>query len=173
VLGFTLALSGCGYDNDDGEVVYPEVAEADIDLNGFFEPVEPGQGVGVFVEYGPDGHWRIFTSCDTSNPAGPGTVCPWEVYVALAEGSSVRTFQTETLEGTDWVFWDGPGNGTFVAYTGSDLDGFSFETDAGQPLRIWAYLDGLEANPYINWIAGGAVVEGAATHPIDLLPALP
>src|SRR5688500_10438558 len=104
LFAFALALSGCGYDND-GEVVYPEVAEAEIDLNGFFEPVTPGQGVGLFVEYGPDVHWRLFTSCDTSNPGGPGTDCPWEVYVALADGSSVRTFQTEALEGTDWVFW--------------------------------------------------------------------
>jgi hypothetical protein len=168
-----LLLAGCGYDNDDAHPERIQVEEASIDVDAAFQPVEPGQGVGVFVEHGTDGHWRLFTSCDTSNPDGSGEICVWEVGVALADGSRVRSFQTEALEGEDWVYWDGPGNGTFVAYTGSDLDGFSFATDAGQPVRIWAYLDNQDAHPYINWISGGAAVQGAATNPIDLLPRAP
>ncbi|HEY6559747.1 MAG TPA: hypothetical protein VI072_20835 [Polyangiaceae bacterium] len=173
LLSALLLGAGCGYDNDDTHREPNQVAEAIIDVDAAFEPLEPGQGVGLFVEHGTDGRWRLFTSCDTSNPAGSGDTCVWEVWVALPEGSRVRSYQTEMLEGEDGVYWDGPGNGMFAAYTGSDLDGFSFATDAGQPVRIWAYLDGQDAHPYVNWISGGAAVQGAATNPIDLLPQAP
>lgn len=173
LLSALLLGAGCGYDNDDTHGEPIQVEEAYIDVGAAFEPVEQGQGVGLFVEHAAEGHWRLFTSCDTSNPAGSGETCAWEVWVALAEGSRVRSFQTEALEPEDWVYWEGPGNGTFVAYTAGDLDGFSFATDAGQPVRIWAYLDGHDAHPYVNWISGGAAVQGAATNPIDLLPQAP
>lgn len=173
LLSLTLLLGGCGYDNDYEEGDPVEVAEATIDVDAAFEPVEPGQGAGLFIEHGPAGQWRLFTSCDTSNPQGPGIACPWEIWVALAEGSRAASFETEGLESEDYVYWEDPGFGTFFAYTANDLDGFSFATEAGQPIRVWAYLDGADARLNVNWISGGAAVQGAATNPIDLLPQAP
>jgi hypothetical protein len=71
------------------------------------------------------------------------------------------------------MFWDGPAFGIFAADTANDLDGFSFATEPGQPIRVWAYLDGYDAHANVNWISGGAAVQGAATNPIDLLPQPP
>ncbi len=172
-LPFAVLVGGCGYDNDDEHVEAVEVAEGTIDVDAMFEPVEPGQGAGLFIEHGPAGHWRLYTSCDTSSPAGAGTACPWEVWVALAEGSRVVSYDLEGLEGGDHMFWDGPAFGIFAADTANDLDGFSFATEPGQPIRVWAYLDGYDAHANVNWISGGAAVQGAATNPIDLLPQPP
>lgn len=174
LLPLALLLGGCGYDNDDDDAEAPiDVAEASIDVDAAFEPVAPGQGAGLFIEHGPAGTWRLFTSCDTSNPAGPGVACPWEVWVALADGSRVISYESEGFEGEDVVYWEDPGFARFIADTASDLDGFSFATEPGQPVRVWAYLDDYDARANVNWISGGAAVQGAATNPIDLLPQAP
>jgi hypothetical protein len=168
-----LILVACGYDDDDDDHGVPPdscgtgISEARIDVDGAFASVEPGQGAGVYVEYGPEGRWHVFTTCDT---AASGYACGWDIYLDAAEGSRIRRFEPDNLEGDDWFSGTGSTSAELVVATGNDVDGLYFETDAGQPLRLGAFLDGYEACQYVYWVTAGAVSKGAPTNPIDLLP---
>ncbi len=42
-----------------------EIALSTIDTGATLASIEPGKGVGVFVEYQAGGAWRVTTACDT------------------------------------------------------------------------------------------------------------
>src|SRR5262249_23126380 len=47
----------------------------------------PGEGVGVFIEYGTGGHWHVWWTCDTSvNTQGPLT-CDFSIRATVTKGS--------------------------------------------------------------------------------------
>lgn len=171
VVPWSLLVAACGgYDNgdrhSDGNPRYETVAQSPIDLNGTFAPVTPGQGVGLFIEYGPEGNWHVFTSCDMLQSHA---ACQWDVLFALPTGERVTSFQPENLESEDYLAWQGE-EGEFAPITSTDLDGMRFVTTPGQPLRVEAYLDSQDARQFMFWLSGGAANHGASTNPIDLIP---
>src|SRR4051812_45395863 len=82
-VGLSLFSTGCYFDAgvDPGVVVvpHPEPAIADIVIAPTASmATPPGEGVGLFVEYAGDGHWNVFTTCDT---AISGTSCNFDVVI--------------------------------------------------------------------------------------------
>jgi hypothetical protein len=173
-----VALLACGYsredrhhhDVDDGvpvEEETTEVAQASIDADATME-VEPGVGVGVFVEYASGGTWRIYASCDTNVS---GYRCDWDVLVTPLEGG-LEFLGEEGLEAGDLVA-DVDGSLNLIATNTHDFDGFLFAAEPGATVRVDVYLDGVPSPRYVYWVGDGAVHRGAPTNPIDLAPSSP
>ncbi|MES1174709.1 MAG: hypothetical protein ABUL62_10310 [Myxococcales bacterium] len=175
-----LLISGCSYDNGNVHRVYPSgssgstcpspttPAESTIDTGRTLE-VDPGQGAGVFVEYATDGHWQLRTSCDTLKTSSN---CRWDVIVTPEDGSSIVNVVGTDLEPGDEVI---PYPQDAVSYqltasTGSDIDGFSFDSNPGAAVLVDAYLDEHCALSYFYWVGDGALHSGSPTNPLVLIP---
>lgn len=136
-----------------------------IDTDGTLE-VEPAAGVGVFVEYGAGGHWRIYVSCDTDQS---GYDCEFDVIAKPLEGGTVLSVTSENLESNDSVSIIGDDSVNLISRTDYDFDGFKLDTQPGVALSVDAFLDNACTN-YVYWVENGAVHDGAPTSPIELQP---
>ncbi len=163
---------GCGGSDDIAYYEPPaarkEIPESRIDSDAALAGREPGQGVGVFVEYQRGGHYRIDLTCDTLLT---GYGCSWWIAAEPNRGSPFA-MTLHDLESSDYfealessvVLW---------AYTNDDLDGFSFRTAPGATLRLSVWLDEVPESRYVYWVGDGAVHTGAPSTPFDLVPSEP
>src|SRR5690606_41867852 len=61
-----VALAACSGARDTATgTTQQEVPAAVIDTDATLADIEPGRGVGLFVEYASGGHWRVCVTCDT------------------------------------------------------------------------------------------------------------
>jgi hypothetical protein len=174
-----VALWACGYDND-GEVVVidgdgvaqpsDDIAVSTIDTGALFSGIEPGQGVGVFLEYETDGVWQLSATCD-SLVSGFG--CVWDVIVTPVGQGTIFDAEIIELDEDDWLGRDGDASLRLVTYTTDELDAIQFQAIPGQVLRVDVFLDDASESRFIYWIGDGAVHRGAPTNPIDLQPSEP
>ena len=170
--------AACTYDNGDAQrftdnpndanpmVACGTIARSTIDVDRQIE-VDPAGGAGVFVEYAAGGHWHVRTSCDTGR--GP---CPWDVLVSPDAGHALSNVAPEALESNDSLheYASSPGSWQLTAYTSSDLDGFTFDTDPGAAVEVDALLDGVCAVGYFYWVGDGALHSGSPSNPLFLVP---
>lgn len=155
------------------------VAELVIDAGREVE-MDPGQGVGVAVEYGGDGAWSVATSCDT---AVSGVACLFDIIVSVEGTTSGITDITGVgLEPRDYVDLLDRYAAQLELSTGDDLDRVEFDTDPGATVRVSALLyapvrrssvDWTEDPRIISWVGDGALHWGAPTNPVDLAPDRP
>ncbi len=166
----TLPLVACSSADREGTTQTGpiDVPAAVIDTGATLADVEPGKGVGVFVEYTSGGNWRVSTACDTE-VSGAG--CVWDVIVSTS--GELRDLEGEALEVEDYLDRDGPGSARLVTYTTRGTDGLTFRTDPGEAIRLDVVLDDIAEGRFIYWVGGGAVHNGAPTSIIDLLPTEP
>jgi hypothetical protein len=130
----------------------------------------PGDGVGVFVEYVTGGHWHVWTSCDTNSS---DAVCAFDVFVTVADGPPITNSRTENLEGSDIIEKKADGSLHLIAKTSAELDGMTFDTDAGAVIELEAYFDN-ELDPRVlYWFGDGVLHQGAPTNPIQFKPTAP
>jgi hypothetical protein len=153
-----------GYPDDPPGLFCGEVEQATIDADEVLE-VEPGVGAGTFVEYEADGTYHITTSCDSPESGE----CFWDILVTPLDDASVLGLSPLDLESDDTVGIEG-NSVRFVAYTDTDFDGFTLQTDPGAGLRVDALLDEACGNRYLFWVGDGALHSGAPSNPIDLIP---
>jgi hypothetical protein len=156
-----------------------DVAQVVIDSGGALE-LDPGEGVGVIVEYAGDGLWQITTSCDTLIT---DEVCSFDVLVTGDEsGSELGDVQGVGLESEDLAFSPDPLAVELQFVTEEDLDGVTFEASPGASLRISALLyeplidsrfNWTDDPRLLSWVGHGAVNQGAPTNPVDLSPDQP
>ncbi len=179
ILLLAAPLAACGYGNDGhhyddqsygggGYDVSPacgEAEEAVIDADQALD-VDPGAGAGAFVEYESGGTYRITTSCDAAE-AGD---CYWDIVVTPLDGAPVLALSPIGLESDDTLSLAQQNSVRLVAYTGTDFDSFSIQTDPGTPLRFDGLLDNACGNRYLFWVGDGALHSGAPSNPIDLIP---
>ncbi len=124
---------------------------------------KPGEGVGIFVEYGGNGNWKIWTSCDSIKS---GATCGFDLYVA-ADNLGLQSL--DKLEDSDFV--DVTGNMAHVSFdTTSDTDGVTFTASPKTPLDLEVYLDGAPAQEFVYWVGDGLVNSGAPSNPVDFVP---
>ncbi|HYJ09629.1 MAG TPA: hypothetical protein VEX18_11485 [Polyangiaceae bacterium] len=176
---FGALLAGCTYgrhdhyddhdhysDIDDTPVLScgGDVESATIDADEALE-VEAGVGAGVFIEYEADGTYHITTSCDSPESGE----CFWDILATPLDDALVLGLSPLDLENDDTVGIEG-NSVRFVAYTETDFDGFTLETDAGAGLRVDVLLDEACGNRYMFWVGDGALHSGAPSNPIDLIP---
>ncbi len=140
-----------------------------IDVDAQIE-TQPGEGVGVFIEYAKGGHWVLRTTCDTLKSNTP---CAWDIIVTPEDGRSISNVQPEGLEsGTDSVstYPEYPRSYQLLAETRGDFDGFSFDTEPQSGISFDVFLDGACALPFIFWVGDGALHEGSPSNPLELVP---
>jgi hypothetical protein len=174
-VGLASANTGCiivADDDDDGVVVVERPAEpmlVTIDSNAILD-ADPGEGVGVFVEYSAGGNWLIWTTCDTNYS---GNVCAFDIFATVDTASNLEVVQGAGIEGYDFVNVEGSGGIEFYAETSADTDGVQFTTTPGAIVRLEVNIDGQPQPRFIYWVGNGILHEGAPTSPIDFEPSTP
>jgi hypothetical protein len=159
------------HDDDDTPPPATEPQLVVIDA-GAVITAEPGEGVGLFVEYQAGGLWRLWTSCDTNYS---NAVCAFDIVVSVDTSSELIAITGEELEGLDeaGIFDGEQGAGYFLAETDSNMDGMTVETTPGAILRVDLILDGQPEARFIYWYGEGVLHQGAPTNPIDFEPSEP
>lgn len=154
---------------DDTQVpVEPELVtiDADAKLNA-----DPGEGVGIFVEYATGGHWRVFTTCDYNTPTNPGYACQYDVFATVLDaGGEITNVNGEDLEGKDGIALRSDGTVHLYAENTVGLNGFTFDAPPGATVELEVYLDGVADPHVLYWVGKDVLHRGAPTDPLDLQP---
>jgi hypothetical protein len=140
-----------------------DIESATIDVDQLLD-AEPGAGAGAFIEYESGGTYHVTTSCDA------GQACNWDIVVTPLDGATLRSVSAVDLESDDSVTLGSVNQARLVALTGKDFDGFTLQTDPGAAIELDALLDNGAANRYMFWVGDGALISGAPSNPVDLVP---
>ena len=163
--GDHMSHHGDGYYSPDPTPVQGTIEQATIDADELLD-VEPGVGAGAFIEYESGGTYHVTTSCDV----GQGGACVWDIVVTPLADAPLLSVSPLDLESDDSVTLGSGNQARFVARTGTDFDGFSFQTEPGAAIELDALLDDGAANRFLFWVGDGALHSGAPSNPIDLVP---
>ncbi|WP_437625443.1 hypothetical protein [Sorangium sp. So ce1151] len=161
-------------DGDDGDNDSPPPPTNDpllvsIDTDAVLNS-EPGEGVGIFVEYTAGGTWKLWTTCDTNQSK---VVCSFDLYASVDTSSELLDIVGSDLEKTDATRLVDEGIAYFHAETGADIDAMTFTTTKGAVVRLEAYLDGAQEPRFVYWFGDGVLHEGAPSNPLDFEPTEP
>jgi hypothetical protein len=147
----------------------------DVDPNRTMS-ANPGQGVGVFVQYQTGGHWNIWWTCDTSVS---NLTCSFDITANVSTGSianvaSQETDRSDSLTQTSSVQIEA------LTTTTTSVDGMTFDTvvpDGTTPvISLTAYLDGQESGSFFYFVQDGSIngnYQGNLTDPLMLEPSSP
>ena len=142
-----------------------KIEEATIDVDRLID-ADAGAGAGVFIEYEAGGTYHVTTSCDVAS----GVECYWDIVVTPLGDAALFGVAPFDLESDDTVTLGAANQVRLVASTGSDFDGFDFQTDPGAGIEVDVFLDNAPGNSYLFWVGDGALRSGAPTNPVDLIP---
>jgi hypothetical protein len=175
-----VAATGCvidargGHDHDHGWNEKPTDTLTDpeqvaIDADALLE-AEPGDGIGVMVEYGTGGHWHVFTTCDYNTPANPGVPCAFDIFATALGRTTIENASGEDLAGNDSIKLDA--EGTLHLYTENTLglNGMSFDAAPGAVVELEVYLDGQPDPHFIYWVGKDVLHTGAPSNPVRFEP---
>lgn len=166
--------SGDDWDHGGGDYVPPPVVEETPMLMSIKTDAtvsaEPGEGVGVFVEYAAGGTWRIWTTCDTNYS---NVACLFDIFASVDTASELIEVTGADLEGRDEVTTVEEGIVQLAASTSSDIDEMRLVTTPGAILRLEVYLDGASQPRFVYWQGVEVLHQGAPTNPVDFEPTEP
>jgi hypothetical protein len=171
-LGATLAFAGtgCVIDASAGTTVVTEPAIDDVTVDtGATMATSPGEGVGLFIEYAGDGHWDVYTTCDTDIS---GAACSFDVIIT-PDSRTVSNIEGYDLYASDSVSLLSDGSIQLVADTDYGMNGVSFDADPGATIQVDMLLDGVEQPRFVYAVSDGALVSGVRTNPAAFTPATP
>jgi hypothetical protein len=160
------------YTDDDGTVDPPideEIFTVGIDEGATLQ-ADPGEGVGLFVEYAAGGKWRVWTTCDTNYSK---VVCLFDAFVAVDIESQLTDVAEDELEGADFTERLDQGMIRIHAETGTDADAVTFTTPEGAVLALEMYLDDVSQPQFVYWFGDGVLHTGAPTNPVEFEPTTP
>lgn len=158
---------------DDGAYVPPAPAEEPMLVSIKTDATvsaDPGEGVGVFVEYAAGGAWRIWTTCDTNYS---NVACLFDIYAAVDTASEIIELAGGELEGRDEAVLYPDGVAELSTSTSSDIDELRLKTTPGAILRLEVYLDGVAQPRFVYWQGEEVLHQGAPTSPVDFEPTSP
>ncbi|HRG96579.1 MAG TPA: hypothetical protein PLR99_10040 [Polyangiaceae bacterium] len=140
----------------------PSPVLVEVDTNARLQ-ADPGEGVGVFVEYGAGGKWHIFWSCDTNQTQ---RTCDYQVKVRAAQGklSSVTDEEGRPVATT-------AGEVSLRRTIGLKNDGLRFEGEPGGVVTLEVTLDGRTDDVLFFFVQNGKQnggYEGNLTNPIQV-----
>lgn len=127
---------------------------------------DPGQGVGVFIEYAKGGKWRIWWTCDTQQT---NQDCQYVVSATVSSG---------TIENVD--AGQLPGGSTTTPTTSrvearstttNQVHGITFQTNPGAVITVEASVGGIKDGKFLFFVQGGKVnggFSGRITNPLQL-----
>ena len=173
LLGLLVAVAGAngcssstrGPDNHGQQKSKPEVVQIDA---GQTLTTDFGQGAGVFVEYQPGGHWKLWTSCDT-NVTGQG--CRYQLNVRPR--GTLGTVEGVDLESGDYFERYDDGSVSFFSDTDHGSDAIQFDVTPGEAISAELIIDGVVDGSFFVWVSDGQVVDGAAGNPVVFMPTAP
>lgn len=127
---------------------------------------QPGEGVGVFVEYNKGGHWHVWWTCDTNQTQQS---CDFSVSIAATTGNITNVDATDLAGG----LYSSPTPSRIEARstTSTDVKGFYFDTDAGAVITLEAALGDIKDGSFLFFVQDGKVNGGFAgklTNPLRL-----
>ena len=164
-----LVVDGSGYSTGSGDVITSAPAIADITIDtGVGMSASPGEGVGVFVQYAGDGHWDVFTTCDTS---ASGASCNFDIVVSADPGVMISGVQGADLSAGDTLSLNSDGSFRLVTDTDFGTNGVSFDADPGATIEVDVLLDGVSQPSFVDAVSGGVLLQGVPTNPVDFTPA--
>ena len=130
---------------------------------------QPGQGVGVFVEYKQGGSWRVWWTCDTNVTK---EVCDVNVRVSAASLVDVDAKGAELPAPPTVV-------GTSISTstrTTSQVHALTLRTSPGGEITVDATVGGLRDGNFMFFVQDGKVnggFEGRLTNPLRFVPQSP
>ena len=168
----SLFSTGCFVEADPGTTTVatdPGIADVTIDPAAAMN-ASPGEGVGLFVEYAGDGHWNVFTTCDTSTS---GASCNFDVVISADPSVVLSGVEGQDLSAGDTLSLDGDGSIRLVTDTDFGMNGVSFDADPGATIEIDMLLDGVEQPQFVYAVSDGVLLRGVPSNPVDFTPAAP
>jgi len=174
----SLLVVACGYDNgsnyhyvDSSQTSNPQIYTSTIDANATLENVNPGEGVGLMIEYNAGGTWRIQFTCDT---ATTNLECDWQLDAQTLDGSSIGGIDVQGLDNLDEVTQKSADVILYEGLTTTELDQFSFQAEPGKPIGFDVWLQNeAEPNRYVFWIGDGWLNRGISGTSFNLHPNTP
>jgi hypothetical protein len=141
----------------------PMLVEIDTDQT---MSADPGQGVGVFVEYAKGGHWHVWWTCDTAKTRQS---CEFSVSASVASGNITNVDGRDLAGG----FHTTPTSSRVEAKitTTNQVHGLRFDTNAGAVLTLDASVGGLKDGAFLFFVQNGKVNggwQGKVTNPLQL-----
>jgi hypothetical protein len=173
-----LCATGCvvtgGYDVT-GSYVEPDptpvaaIAEISVDP-GASMAADPGNGVGVFVQYDAGGYWTLYTTCDT---AVSGTSCNFDILLSADARVVLDNVQGADLDPSDAITLGTDGSINLVTDTTYGMNGLTFDADPGAVIEADILLDGVPQPQFVFVVSDGRLLSGVPTNPVDFAPAAP
>lgn len=146
-----------------GTSTSPMLVEIDTDQT---MDADPGQGVGVFVEYASGGKWHIWWTCDTAKTQ---QACDFSVTVTAASGNVSNTDASQLAGG--FMTTPTPSSVEAKVRTTNEVHGISFDTNAGAVITLKASLGGVTDGAFLFFVQDGKVnggFQGKLTNPLQL-----
>lgn len=145
----------------------PMLVEVDTDQT---MSADPGQGVGVFIEYVKGGIWNVWWTCDTAKTQ---KTCDFNVSMSVAAGK-ISDVDSSQLEGLTAL--PTPTRLDASSTTSTQVSGVSFKTNPGAVLTVSASVSGLKDGSFLFFVQNGKVNGGFAgplTNPLQLQGNIP
>ena len=132
---------------------------------------QPGDGLGVFVEYQAGGHWHIWWTCDTNKT---NQSCPMDVKITMPAASTGQFSNAKadgaSPSGTSPLIAT-PTQLESVTTTTTGIDGMTFDTGAGAIITLEASIGSLKDGSFIFFVQNGKInggFTGKLTDPLEL-----
>lgn len=127
---------------------------------------DPGQGVGVFIEYAKGGKWHIWWTCDTQQT---NQDCQYVVSATASAGNIENVDSAELQGGTT----SSPTASRVEARstTTSQVHGITFHTNPGAVITVEASVGGIKDGKFLFFVQDGKVnggFNGKITNPLQL-----
>jgi hypothetical protein len=145
------------------------IAEVSVDP-GATMAADPGNGVGVFVQYDAGGYWTLYTTCDT---AVSGTSCNFDILLSADARVSLANVDGVDLDPSDSITLGADGSINLVTDTAFGMNGVTFDADPGAVIEADVLLDGVPQPQFVFVVSDGRLLSGVPTNPVDLAPAAP
>jgi hypothetical protein len=143
----------------------PAIAEVYVDP-GATMSTNPGEGVGLFVEYAGGGHWDVYTTCDTYVS---GAACNFDVIIT-SNASRLANVAGYDLSVSDDLSIGSDGSIQLVTDTDYGMNGVGFDIDPGATIEVDVLLDGISQPEFIYAVSDGVLLSGMPSNPVDFTP---
>jgi len=141
----------------------PMLVEVDTDQT---MTADPGQGVGVFVEYGTGGKWHIWLTCDTAKTSQE---CDFTVDATVTVGTITNLDASQLAGGV--ATSPTPSSVHARITVSNDVRGVAFTTNPGVALTVRAALSDVTDGSFLFFVQDGKVnggFQGKLSNPLQL-----
>lgn len=133
---------------------------------------EPGQGVGIFVEYAGAGKWHVWWTCDTSTT---GAACIFDLRIK-SETGDLASIQGEGILASDSISSSDARTIAAHTNTGSNAVGVTFAAPSGGIVNIDASVGGVRDSSFFFFVQDGKPnggYSGPLTDPLRFVGSAP